>query len=143
MLNFDEREDSSFEPAPAGLYKLIVTDTEIKGPGQSGYQYCNFEFAIAEGPEAGKKVWKIMSFSPRAFFNVEEILTALGEDPDKLNGDYAFDETIWPGAICEAVLNITHYVSSSGQPGVRNEIEQGTMKPIDGGTSGSPRRRLT
>jgi len=145
VLNFDQREDRSFDPVPIGVYKLIVTDVEILGPGKSGYKYANFELAIAEGEFEGTKIWKIMSFSPKAFFNVEEMLTALGENPEDLKGEYQFDETAWVGSSCQAVLAIDHYVKNNGEPGVKNIIEQGTMVPLVGwsGESGNTRRKLS
>lgn len=128
-LDLSHREDTSFEPIPEDTYPLVVTDASIDGPGASGYQYCNWEFTVAEGKYKGSKIWRIMSFSPRARFIFDEVMLGLGEDPEAINQNnpeaknYEFDPSDWIGARCRAVVTIGSYEDRNGTSRFRNEIQ--------------------
>lgn len=60
QLNFDARQvapDAGFEPVPAGWYKVLMDESEMKPTkaGDGAYLHCRFN--ILEGPYTGRKLF--------------------------------------------------------------------------------------
>lgn len=54
-FNADEYKDE-YAPIPAGKYKAVITESEMK-PTQKGGEYLSLTVEIIEGPQKGRKVF--------------------------------------------------------------------------------------
>lgn len=50
------REQSNFDPIPAGDYKLRITESQMKTSAK-GNDYLSITFAVAEGPFSNRLIW--------------------------------------------------------------------------------------
>ena len=70
--------DGSFEPVPDNDYSVKITSYEVRGPGESGYEYINFAFTVDEGEFKGRMFWRNLSLSPKALGFLKELCDAAG-----------------------------------------------------------------
>lgn len=49
--------ENSFDPIPAGDYKVEIVESEVKVTNDSTGSYINFRVEVAEGPFAGRVLW--------------------------------------------------------------------------------------
>lgn len=68
---------SGFAPIPAGSYTVRVTDITM-AKSQAGNDYLKFEFDVAEGDYAGRKIWGNYSLKETALWRLREALEAFG-----------------------------------------------------------------
>jgi hypothetical protein len=75
---------ASFDPLPAGWYKVAITDINVK---QSSAQakfpnedYLSFEFTVQDGEYEDRKLWTNAMLLTHALFTLKGILGALGYD---------------------------------------------------------------
>lgn len=68
----------SFEPVPDDDYGVKITGYEVRGPGESGYEYINFAFTVDEGEFKGRMFWRNLSLSPKALGFLKELCDAAG-----------------------------------------------------------------
>lgn len=64
-FNPEDQEPDSFEPIPAGEYKLAAVSCELKQCGPNSKdpngQYLKYEFTVTEGEYKGRKIWKMFN----------------------------------------------------------------------------------
>lgn len=82
-LTDPEITGGSFEPVPDDDYSVTVTGHEVRGPGESGYEYINFAFTVDEGEFKGRMFWRNLSLSPKALGFLKELCDAAGISYDK------------------------------------------------------------
>jgi len=100
VVDFTDVEERDFDPVPRGQYLVEITGAEERD-GQE-YPYLNFELTIKEGPEnvegvEDRKLWDILSFSPKALWKLKGFLAVAGYDDDDLAGDFDIDPAEYLG----------------------------------------------
>jgi hypothetical protein len=105
-IDFSHVED--FEPLPGGVYEVVVSSiTESEQPGDSGYNYLTVEMTVADGEFENRKLFTVLSLSPKAAFKIKEFLIATGEDPaDLVAEDYEFDPTEYEGQVLQVSVTV-------------------------------------
>ena len=87
-LRVDFTNVESFEVLPTDVYPVVITNIEEKTGKTSGQPYLNIEMTVTEGEYEGRKLWGMVSFSPKAAFKVKEFLIACGVSTEDLGGNY-------------------------------------------------------
>lgn len=100
VVDFTDVEDRDFEPVPRGQYLVEITGAEERD-GQE-YPYLNLELTIKEGPEGAegvedRKLWDILSYSPKALWKLKGFLAVVGYDAEDLAGDFTVDPAEYLG----------------------------------------------
>lgn len=86
-LTDDEISGGGFEVLPDDDYSAKITEYEVRGPGESGYEYINFTFTVDEGEYKGRLLWRNLSLSPKALGFLKELCEAAGIPYDKKGVD--------------------------------------------------------
>lgn len=74
-FNFSDIPDDTIEP---GNYMATVEHIELRTSDNSGLDYLNWEFNLTDAEHLGRKVWMILSLSPKALFRVKQTAEVLG-----------------------------------------------------------------
>lgn len=73
-----------FEPIPAGIYHVRLTDYEEKETGANAKHpenpYYNLEFTVQSGEFEGRRLWTNMMLPPYQPFVLKQLVTASGGD---------------------------------------------------------------
>jgi hypothetical protein len=77
-LTDSEISGGGFDPVPDDDYSVVITGHEVRGPGESGYEYINFAFTVDEGEYKGRMFWRNLSLSPKALGFLKELCEAAG-----------------------------------------------------------------
>ena len=91
ILRVDFTNVESFEVIPTDVYAAVITGIEEKLGKTSKLPYLNIELTISEGEYEGRKLWGMVSFSPKAAFKVKEFLLACGLAEEDLGGQMDID----------------------------------------------------
>ena len=86
-VDLSDVSGGSFEPLPDDDYGVKITDYEVRGPGESGFEYINFTFTVDEGEYKGRLLWRNLSLSPKALGFLKELCEAAGILYDKKGVD--------------------------------------------------------
>ena len=60
QLNFDARDvdpQSNFDPIPAGWYKAMITESELKQTRNGQGNYLQLTLQVLDGQHAGRHLW--------------------------------------------------------------------------------------
>ena len=97
VLNMSEVKEASFEPVPAGNYRVAVSGCEYQISQSSSKPMWSMVFDIVDGEFAGRKLFAYWSFSEKAIpmtkGNIKAVNPAIAEltsfDPKKIaeNGE--------------------------------------------------------
>lgn len=87
-IDFSEVQD--FDVLDEGEYPVVVTKAEFKPAREEGkFPYINLELDLTEEPNKGRKLWMILSFSPKALWRMRDVFENLGiYDDGSMEVDY-------------------------------------------------------
>ena len=89
VIDFTDVDLKNFDPIPAGLYAVTVTNAEERDSQSSEYQYLNLELEVIEGEFIARKLWDIFSYSPKALWKLKQFLiSALCYNAEELQGSF-------------------------------------------------------
>jgi len=60
-VNYNEYEETSFEPIPAGSYLCAMTSSEMKTTKKGDGQFLKCEFQVLEGEFQNRKLWAYLN----------------------------------------------------------------------------------
>lgn len=85
-VNFADIED--FEALPEGVYSAVIEKVEYREPKEKGKApYLNVEYTVSEGEFESRKLWEVLSWSPKALFRMRDFFLAFGFE----DGAYELD----------------------------------------------------
>ncbi len=111
----DFSEVESFEAIEEGEYPVVIEQVEYVEPAsEDKYPYLNVQLEISEGEHEGRKLWTILSFSPKALWRMKEVFENLGLPVDEVEFEVDEDtnyvtEPELVGIPCLAVVSIEPY----------------------------------
>lgn len=79
---------------PAGDYNLTVVAMNQKTSESSGNSYIEVEFVVADGDQAGGKVWNNYSLSAKALGRIKSLMVACHTQLDKIVPSQFIGQTI-------------------------------------------------
>lgn len=86
-IDFSDIQD--FDILDEGEYPVVVTKAEFKPAREEGkFPYINLELDLTEEPNKGRKLWMILSFSPKALWRMRDVFENLGIYDDAMEVDY-------------------------------------------------------
>lgn len=161
-VTVDFSEVESFEPIPKGEYDVVISGAEYRVAQEEGkFDYINLELTVTEeGEYQNRKLWLILSFSPKSLFRMKDVFENLGiyEEGDELEIDY--DDEAEPMVVTEpelvgipavAVVSLRPYQGKDqnqvdaliAQEGEATKAEPGTKAAAKkaSGTAAKPRAR--
>lgn len=123
-VNFADVQE--FEALPEDEYLAIIEKAEMRLPTEEGkFPYINLQMKVTEGEFAGRVVFTILSFSPKALFRMKQAFENLGLiDPDaEMDIDYDEDtlqvtEPELVGVPCRITLGTRTYEGN-----LQNEVK--------------------
>lgn len=102
---------------PEAVYKLRVTDYEVKQKDGAEFPYIMWSLDFLDGPKAGESVREITSLNPKAIFRLKNLAEAAGydwPDADETDADeFDFDPKDMLKAVIYAHVGTREY---EGQP---------------------------
>lgn len=110
MSTVIDLSNANFEVLPKEDYPATFDKYEMR-EGDKG-PYANCEFTISDASDyAGRKQWKVLSFSPGALAMTKRNLIAMGADPESFNGPIDVEEILddLVGNDCTLVVNVRMY----------------------------------
>lgn len=124
-VDYSVIEEMDFSPVPDGLYDAVFSAWELKNGDKGPYYNCEF---VLEGDEyKNKKVWIILSLSPKSLWRFKNVMIRLGAEPDDMapGSDVDTDEIVagQVGARCRLKLETEDYTSNAGEEKSRNVIK--------------------
>jgi hypothetical protein len=106
---FADVEEASFEPLPAGRYRVAIFSGEIresKSEKHAGSQYVAWTLNVLDDEYKNRKLWLNTSLVPEARGLLKSFLKGVGYSDDELNAsDFEFDIEEIVGR--EAVARVT------------------------------------
>jgi hypothetical protein len=86
-VNFGDVE--GFDALPEGVYTATVEKIEYRPAKEAGKSpYLNVEYTVSEPEEfAGRKVWEVLSWAPKALFRMRDFFRAAGFEDDEYDLD--------------------------------------------------------
>lgn len=86
-VDFSDVED--FEALPKGDYQAVIAKAEYRDfPEEPDrHPYINLEMDVSDGEAKGRKLWSILSFSPKALWRMKQVFENLGIYMDELDID--------------------------------------------------------
>ena len=88
-LDFSATQDNDFSPLDAGTYDATIFTIEQKLGRESKQPYLEFTYQLSDG--SNRRLWQNFSLQPQALWKLKQHLVALGQDPEKLAGEFEFD----------------------------------------------------
>lgn len=88
-VNFADVQD--FEAVPEDEYLALIESADwVEATEEGKFDYVNLRFDISEGEYKGRKVFTILSLSPKALFRMKQVFENLGiiDPEDELDLDY-------------------------------------------------------
>jgi len=86
-IDFSDVQD--FDVLDEGEYPVVISKAEFKPAREEGkFPYINLELDLTEEPNKGRKLWMILSFSPKALWRMKDVFENLGIYDDSLEVDY-------------------------------------------------------
>lgn len=86
-IDFSDVQD--FEVLDEGEYPVIIDKAEFRPSREEGkFPYINLEMSISEGNNKGRKLWMVLSFSPKALWRMKDVFSNLGIYDDSMEVDY-------------------------------------------------------
>lgn len=90
-VNVDFSDVQDFEAFEPGEYPVIIEQVEYVEPAsEDKYPYLNVQLEISEGEFEGRKLWTILSFSPKALWRMKQVFENLGLPIDEV--EFEVDE---------------------------------------------------
>ena len=75
-----------------GEYPVVIDKAEFRPSREEGkYPYINLEMSVTEEKYKGRKLWMILSFSPKALWRMKDVFENLGIYDDSMEVDYDED----------------------------------------------------
>lgn len=133
-VDFRGRRDQSecHSAIPVGTYRARLIDVQ-EGLTKRGDPLWKLDFAITDGPHAGRHVLDRLAFSEAALGRVALFCEALGiEATDEVD----LRPELVQGCECEIAVIHRSYVDRRGRDRVGNEIPWAGFKCCDSGTAG-------
>lgn len=86
-VNFGDVE--GFDALPEGTYTATIEKIEYRPAKEAGKSpYLNVEYTVSEPEEfAGRKVWEVLSWAPKALFRMRDFFRAAGFEDDEYDLD--------------------------------------------------------
>ena len=131
-LRVDFTNVESFEVLPTDIYPAVITNIEEKTGKTSGQPYLNIEMTVSEGDYEGRKLFGMVSFSPKAAFKVKEFLIACGVDAEELGGNYDVEPEDYIGTELIASVIVDQYEGKEN-----NKVE--AFLPLDDAPAPTPK----
>lgn len=92
-VDFSDVQD--FEAIPKAEYSVVIVKPEYREAQEADkYDYINLEMDITEGEFKGRKLWMILSLSPKALWRMKDVFENLGIYQDEIEIDYDEDTKI-------------------------------------------------
>lgn len=92
-VDFSEVQD--FEALEKGEYPVVITDAKYRvSQSEDKYDYINLEMTITEGEFKDRKLWMILSFSPKALWRMKDVFENLGLYEEEIEVDYDEDTEV-------------------------------------------------
>ena len=89
-IDFSDVQD--FDVMDEGEYPVIIDKAEFREAREEGkFPYINLEMSVSEGNNKGRKLWMILSFSPKALWRMKDVFENLGVYNDSVEVDYDED----------------------------------------------------
>jgi hypothetical protein len=88
-VTVDFSDVQEFEALEKGEYPVLIEKAEYREPQTDDkYPYINLELTVIEGEAKGRKLWMILSFSPKALWRMKDVFENLGLYEDEVEVDY-------------------------------------------------------
>lgn len=121
VVDFTDVEVKDYSPIPAGAYLLQIVDAEEKPSESSEYNYLSLGWAVVDGEFEGRRLWDILSYSPKALWKLKSfLLGVVGIDMEDLRDDFQIIPDDYVGL--EAEARVTVEKSTEGE--TRNSIKK-------------------
>ena len=92
-IDFSDVQD--FDVLEEGEYPVVIEKAEFRAAREEGkFPYINLEMAITEEKYKGRKLWMILSFSPKALWRMKDVFENLGIYNDAMEVDYDEDTNL-------------------------------------------------
>jgi hypothetical protein len=102
-LKVDFSGAQEFGPFEDGEYDVIVQDVDLIQPKSADkFAQLKWKLLVDGGENDGRIVTSWSSLSPNAAGFLRDTLTAFGEDPETLRGEFELDPCKYIGAKCRA-----------------------------------------
>lgn len=104
-VNFGDVQEMG--AVPEDTYEAVIEKIEYREAKEKGkFPYLNVEYTITEGEFEGRKVWEILSWSPKALFRMRDFFAAAGYEDEEYDLDVDEDSNILlePDLTGEAVV---------------------------------------
>lgn len=89
-IDFSDVQD--FDVMEEGEYPVVIDKAEFREAREEGkHPYINLEMSVSEGNYKGRKLWMILSFSPKALWRMKDVFENLGVYDDSVEVDYDED----------------------------------------------------
>src|SRR5690349_5557268 len=85
VVTEQESKSAVLEPIPSGVYKLTISDVEIresKSAKNAGKPYYAIEHTVSEGDYEGRKVFSNVMLFEGALYSAVQLCKALGQNVD-------------------------------------------------------------
>jgi hypothetical protein len=87
QIDFSDVQD--FDVLDEGEYPVVISKAEFRPAREEGkFPYINLELDLTEEPNKGRKLWMILSFSPKALWRMKDVFENLGIYDDAMEVDY-------------------------------------------------------
>lgn len=112
VLDLGGASSSNFDPIPAGIYTVAITDYEFKETGENAKhpetEYLNFEFTIQDGEYEDRKLWTNCMLPPYDPFMLKGLVSACEGQGVASSSDFDLDKWLEKaiGKTCSAVVKI-------------------------------------
>lgn len=89
-IDFSDVQD--FDVMEEGEYPVVIDKAEFRPAREEGkFAYINLEMSVMEEKYKGRKLWMILSFSPKALWRMKDVFENLGVYNDSVEVDYDED----------------------------------------------------
>lgn len=110
MLKIDFSQSQDYEPLPAGVYDVVVVETEVKMKDGGDYPYISWQLSVQTEGFVNRRLWLNTSCAPQAAWKLRETLIALGEAEEAFKGaDVEVDPEAFVGKAAKAVVVLDTY----------------------------------
>lgn len=125
-INFADVTEVSFDPIPAGTYRMEITGVEERavknegGKNPVGTPMLNWEFTVKDGEYDGRHVWMNTVLAGGGLGQLKSLIRATGRfTDDDLNGDLDIDPE---NDIVGAEVAVTVRIRKSSEYGDSNDV---------------------
>lgn len=138
-IKVDFSKAESFDTLPEGTYDAVIEKIEYREPTNPNAKapYLNVEYTIAGGEFDGRKVWEVLSFSPKGLFRMKDFFAAFGIDQDEAELDVDEDSNLLLDPdLADTPVTLTlevepHYDKAKARKGETvNRVS--SVEPVDG-----------